>query len=147
MLWRKTCGAPPVIALITGGAVLIRAVAGQALFWISYLRLPVASSLQIGNGLWFFASDGVYYFMLANARAPAGLRSVLQISRKESSVFFQQVFGLFIWLFGAMPSVGLLLNIFAVIGTMALIVVWAHHYAVPWQTTALPLLAVGYTPS
>ena len=53
-LWRL-CRAQPRIVV---AGFLVRALVGQALFWISYLRLPVARSLQLGDGFWFFAVDG-----------------------------------------------------------------------------------------
>src|ERR1041385_1146655 len=52
-------------SLIIAAGFLLRAFAGQALFWISYLRLPIARPLQLGDGLWFFAVDGAFYVQYA----------------------------------------------------------------------------------
>src|SRR5438132_14288364 len=61
-LWRGvTYAASPRAALIVSGGLLLRALAGQSLFWISWLNLPIARSLHGGEGYWFFAVDSPGY--------------------------------------------------------------------------------------
>ncbi|HET8773770.1 MAG TPA: hypothetical protein VFP80_08270, partial [Thermoanaerobaculia bacterium] len=72
-LWRL-CRTQPKIVI---AGFLVRALVGQALFWISYLRLPVARSLQLGNGFWFFAVDGPFYLGYAAELAARGPAAIL----------------------------------------------------------------------
>src|SRR6476469_7471620 len=66
-LWRfwRVLDGRGVTSRIVAAGLVIRALGGQLLFWISWLRLPVARSLQIGDGLWFFAFDGRAYLSFA----------------------------------------------------------------------------------
>ncbi|HVG24176.1 MAG TPA: hypothetical protein VND45_08505 [Thermoanaerobaculia bacterium] len=147
-LWRVAASGSRLIGLLTAGGLLLRAGQGVALFWISYLELPFARSLQLGNGFWFFATDATAYFGRAvstvSSGGPAG---IIMMERTYPSVFYNQVLAAFVWLLGSVPSVGLLLNLFAYLGTAALIVIWARRYAVPASIVALPIAAITYSPS
>jgi hypothetical protein len=116
-LWRL-CRAQPKIVV---AGFLIRALAGQALFWISYLRLPVARSLQLGNGLWFFAIDGPFYLGYATKLAARGPVAILLDPEQYPSLFFVQVLSLCVSAFGSPASVALLLNCAAYLLTCAII--------------------------
>jgi hypothetical protein len=99
-----------------------RAVAGEALFWISYLRLPVARPLQLGGGLWFFALDGAGYMRYAEWFARRGPIATLTIDSRYPSRAFVQLLTAFVAAFGDVASVALLLNCAAYLATCALIV-------------------------
>ena len=71
--WSRTSGSGKASLIITAG-FLLRAVAGQILFWISWLHLPIARSLQLGNGFWFFATDGPGYLSYADELIGKGWR-------------------------------------------------------------------------
>ena len=117
-LWRL-CRAQPRI-IIAG--FLVRTLAGQALFWISYLRLPVARSLQSGDGFWFFAVDGPFYLGYATELAARGPAAILLDPEKYPSQFFVEVLSLCVGAFGSVASVALLLNGAAYLLTSAIIV-------------------------
>src|SRR6476659_2594123 len=67
-------------SLIISIGFLIRMLAGQILFWISWLRLPIARSLQLGNGFWFFATDGPGYLSYADELIGKGVAATLSIT-------------------------------------------------------------------
>ena len=105
-LWRL-CRAQPRIVI---AGFLIRAFAAQALFWISYLHLPIGRSLQLGNGFWFFAVDGPFYLKDAMKLVERGPAAILLLGDEFPSRFFVQVLSLFVGAFGGVASVAFLLN-------------------------------------
>lgn len=105
-LWRL-CRAQPRIVI---AGFLIRAFAAQALFWISYLHLPIGRSLQLGNGFWFFAVDGPFYLKDAMKLVERGPAAILLLGDEFPSRFFVQVLSLFVGAFGGVASVAILLN-------------------------------------
>lgn len=131
---------------------LLRALAGQVLFWISYLRLPVARSLQVGDGLWFFALDAEYFIWVVTnyiqvylPSLSAAVKAIIMLPRTLGSVVFIQTLSVFMGLFGKVTSVGLLLNLFCYLATCALIVRWgsAGKQASPAATLAVAALALS----
>lgn len=146
-MWRATVQHSHGLALILGGGILVRAVLGQILFWISWLELPFARSLQMERGFWYFGSDGWLYFVQATAAASGGIDGIVSLNANYPSVFFMQVFALFIWLFGAIPSVGLLLNIVTLLATAFLIVTWARAHGIGFRGVAVPIAVLCFMPS
>lgn len=143
--WRRVAGARgPIFWLVTAG-VFGRAVAGQLLFWVSYLGLPVGKSLQAGNGLWFFALDAIYYVDRASHAARAGLDAIIFLNRTEASVFYIQTLAMFGYLFGSSPATALLLNITAYLGTCAIVLKLAPPDATRSRIAAVAALSL--TPS
>lgn len=116
MLWKRVAKAGPSVYWIVTLGVLIRAVAGQMAFWVSYLRLPVARSLQIGDGLWIFAVDATVYYGNAVHAAAGGPAAIAAADKTMASVFFVQTLASLIYLLGAVTSVALLLNLAAYLG-------------------------------
>jgi hypothetical protein len=119
-LWRWTTrGGGRAAAIVTGG-LLLRAIVAQTLFWISWLRLPVARSLQLGDGFWFFAIDGPGYIEW-------GTRFVRHtLPESYPSRFFVQLLGVFVALFGAFASTAILLNCLAYLATCAVVIAIAR---------------------
>lgn len=121
VLWTAWRGASKgadhwTIRIVTAG-FLLRAMAGIALFWISYLRLPVMSGHHLGGGFWVFALDATYYMPLARAAASHGLFAIVVLDRAAwSSVSFLQILALAQILFGYVTSVGMLLNCASFLG-------------------------------
>ena len=115
-LWRL-CRAQPKIVI---AGFLVRALAGQALFWISYLRLPFARSLQLGNGFWFFAVDGPFYLGYATDLAARGPAAIL-LDAHYPSQFFVQVLSLGAGALGGVASIAILLNCAAYLATCTII--------------------------
>ncbi len=118
-LWRRVAREGSGMRWVTAAGVIGRAVFGQALFWISYLHLPIARPLQIGNGLWFFALDSTYYFDRAVKAANGGIRGILAVPLGDASPFFIKTLAAFVLLFGAVPAVALLLNLASYLGSCA----------------------------
>jgi hypothetical protein len=116
-LWRL-CRAQPTIVVV---GFLIRVFAAQGLFWISYLRLPFARSLQLGNGFWFFAVDGPFYLEYATKLVARGPAAILFLGDEFPSRFFVQVLSLFASAFGGVASVAILLNGAAYLLTCAIV--------------------------
>ena len=123
LLWRLWfSAAEPRVQLIVGLGLLARALAGQLLFWISFLGLPVARSMHFGGGYWFFGLDGAAYMAYANSIAGRGLGSLLVIEGPYPSRAFVQILTAFVAAFGGVETVGLLLNLFAYLVTCTLLV-------------------------
>jgi hypothetical protein len=126
--------------LVTAG-FLCRAIVGQALFWISYLALPLGRNLQLGDGLWFFARDGSMYAGTATLAARHGPQAILMMFRGTSSVSYVQTLSFFTLLFGNAVAVSLLLNLFCYAATCAILVRWAE--VGPSSTRRAVLLAIA----
>jgi len=125
-LWRAAL--PPQLWLqrVVAVGFLTRAIAGQLLFWISWARLPLLPQLQAGNGAWFFGVDALGYFANASAASARGLVAIAQMPPSQPAVVYAQVLALATWLFGAVMSTGLLLNLFSYLGCVALLRRWTH---------------------
>ncbi len=122
LLWRRVSShGRPVFWLVTLG-VIGRAVGGVAAFFISYFHLPIARSLQLGNGLWIMAADSVEYVARAAAAAAAGPMAIVHLSKYDISPFYCQILATGFWLFGSFASVAVLINIAAYLGCCAIIV-------------------------
>jgi hypothetical protein len=89
---------------------LARAMSGVVLFWISFLRLPFASTLQTGDGLWVYALDANNYMNWAYQAASRGPLQIVALTRTIPSVSFVQSLALAQTLFGNVASVAILLN-------------------------------------
>jgi len=121
-LWARTTSADPRAAAIVTGGFVLRAIVAQALFWISWLRLPIGESLQTGNGFWFFALDGPTYLESAENVLRNGPAAVLFIDAVYASHTFVQIVAACIAAFGSVAAVAILLNCAAYLGTCAVIV-------------------------
>jgi hypothetical protein len=108
-------------SLIIAAGFLIRALGGQALFWISWLRLPFARSLQLGNGLWVFAIDGQWYLGFARQLIRLGPRAIAAMTTFYPSHLFLQLLTIFTAAFGVVASTAILFNCLAYLATCALI--------------------------
>ncbi|HEX7709202.1 MAG TPA: hypothetical protein VF701_22300 [Thermoanaerobaculia bacterium] len=143
LLYRRAASPGGWLAAAVATGFLIRAISGQLLFWISWLRLPIGEGLQTRRGFWFYALDAMMYFRKAGEAASGGVVEILQFSRTEASPFFTQVFAAGIYLFGRVPSVGLLLNLAAFVATCAVIVAIAP----PGRLSTIAVAAVSLSPS
>jgi hypothetical protein len=146
-LWRFIARRGTLIALIVAAGFAGRSIAGQLLFWVSYLELPFGRSLQLGDGLWFFGLDALSYYGTAKTAALDGIVSIVTLTTAEPSSFYVKAISLFLWLFGIATSTAVLFNLVVYLGTMALIVVWAERRGVDRRIAAVPLAAVSLLPS
>ena len=129
-----------MLGVILALGILGRLVIGLALFGISYLELPVASSLQAGGGFWLIAVDANRYYVDAVAAIQQG---VLNANYDASpSPFFVRVLAIWLLLVGASPLAGLLLNICAYIATCVLIVK-VYRPSNDWRHDLPCVIAVG----
>lgn len=150
-LWHRYV-APARLGWIVTIGFLARAVLAQALFWISWLRLPVATHLQTGEGLWFFALDAGLYVPTAFAASEQGFAAIVMHPRNVASVTFVQCLAMFAYLFGNIVSVALLMNLLAYLGVAAIIIRCsrAADELTPgpmWYARGLALAAVSLAPS
>lgn len=137
LFWSFQAGRDRRLSLIIGGGFVVRALGAQALFWISWLRLPIARSLQLGNGFWFFAVDGPYYFFFASNMVRGGPTYVYP------SRVFVQVLAAFVAAFGSVPSVAILLNCAVYLATCAIIMRFAEIHAGTPRLVILAAVAFG----
>jgi hypothetical protein len=141
-LYAAETGGDRALTLIVAVGFLGRALVGQVLFWISWLRLPFLRSLQIEAGYWFFAQDGPDY--LAKAwELLEGKVSALTLETQYSSHTFVEVVALLMAACGSAASIGLLLNGAAYLGMCLLIL----RIGGPGRSAPLvALIAVSYAP-
>lgn len=146
-LWRLAVPSERWLRYIVAAGFLARAIVGQALFWISWARLPIARGMQLGDGLWSFAIDAQVYGPFANRAAADGLWAIITFSRTAPSVMYIQVLGLANWLFGAVTSGGLLLNLFCYLGMIALLVRWPVKTPAARNAAAIVIAAISLSPA
>src|SRR5262249_30145060 len=91
LLWRFAAPSERWLKLVVAAGFLARAVAGQLLFWISWARLPIARSLQMGDGFWIFAQDSTFYFPQAVAAVEQGWRAILFFDRGAAAPSYMQL--------------------------------------------------------
>jgi hypothetical protein len=119
--WLRLTAISPRAGALIGVGLIIRSLFAQAMFWISYLHLPIARSLQTGDGFWALAIDGRLYFEQASSLLAHGWSAVALVDKRLPSPAFLQILAVFQSLFGPAASVGSLLNLFAYLGACAAI--------------------------
>ena len=145
-LLRVLSGYGRAVAWIVAAGFLGRAFLSQILFWISYLRLPIARPLQLGPGFWFFGVDAEFYFHYAATlvRDPA---TIIAASHAYPSPFYVQAFTVAVGLFGSVPSVGILLNCAAFAGICFLIARLGMRDGRVAAPAVFALAAVSFSPA
>jgi len=140
LLWRRVAASSRAIYWIVTAGFLIRAVGGVVAFWISYLGLPVARSLQVGDGLWIFAVDAQNYFHDALVTARHGPAAILFLAKAHPSVFYVQALAAALLFFGFVTSTAILMNLASWLGTCLAIISFAdpkRHKSVVFAIAAL----------
>jgi hypothetical protein len=146
-VWRATVPAQRWLRIVVAAGFLTRAIAGQALFWISWARLPIARSMQPGDGLWFFALDAQTYFTNAVAGATGGLWAIITFNRAVPSVMYVKTLAIAVWLFGRVTSVALLINLFCYLGAIWIIVAWSRREPRARAAAAVAITAISVSPA
>jgi hypothetical protein len=149
-LWKRVdeAASDDLARRIIAAGFLLRASFGVVIFWISYLGLPFARPLQLGDGFWFFALDGQAYFAIAAAAARRGLSAIIFLDRTSPSVLFLQVLAAFEYAFGTVAAVALILNLLCFLAAVFLIVLWHRADETRSRSAALvPLAAISLSPS
>lgn len=146
-MWRAVDTGDRLVRFIVLAGFVARAVLGTLLFWISWLRLPLFTRVQMGNGLWFYATDGKLYLAEAASLAEGGLRTIVTHHRTGASVSYVQTLATFTMLLGDVASVAVLLNLFSYLGMCLIILTWLK--AVPSARTPalIALTAISFSPS
>lgn len=145
-LWRSVAATDPRAKAIVGAGFLLRALVAQALFWISWLKLPIATSLQAGNGFWFFALDGPTYLEMVNNVLAKGPLAILNIDAVYPSHVFIQLVAVCVMLFGGVAALAILVNCAAYLGTCAVILRLAGDGARVGVPGLFALTAVAFGP-
>jgi hypothetical protein len=146
-LWRVVGPAEPRLAWLTTAGFLVRAFAGQLVFWIGYLNLPIAPHLQVHGGFWFFGLDGLGFYRYAQQAISFGPGALVFFDKGTPGYFYVQIFAIALVVFGIQAAVGLLLNTFAYLGMAALIVRWNRGDERRFVPALLALTIVSFTPS
>lgn len=103
---------------IVRAGLLARASLAVALFWISYLGLPVATELQSGGGFWELAPDARGYYELAISAA----MGLLHWGVTVPSPLFVALLAGWMSIVGVSPVSGALLNLTLYVALMLLVV-------------------------
>nr|MDQ3280750.1 hypothetical protein [Acidobacteriota bacterium] len=143
-LWKRLASAGKWIELLVALGFLARAGLGLLLFWLSYLPIPLPANAADNNGLWFFAWDGHAYFMDAAGVALKGPSAILHLSSGVAAAFFIKILSTFLYVFGSVASVALLLNCLAFLLTCAAIQSISPRAT---RTTTLAIGALSLCPS
>jgi len=90
-------------------AILGRIAMGSALFWTSYLELPIAESLQLGGGFWrpFIDATGNYQ----SAAIAATNYQLFSFEDPVASPLFVNILAIWMMAVGTSPAAGMFLNL------------------------------------
>lgn len=145
--WRRLARRDSAVGRIVGAGLILRAFSAQVLFWVSYLRLPVARQLQSGDGFWKFAIDSQMYFGDSWILLGKGWRSLVLVNRSLPSPAFLQILAVFFLLFGAVVSVGALLNLFSYWACCEAVLRLGRLEGPSRLPTLIALAALSFSPS
>jgi hypothetical protein len=98
------------LAVIVAITIYVRAFLGLALFWISYLELPIAESLLGGGGFWLPVLDAIGYYQLAATAAEAGTWAQDPLGEVAAPVFVNTL-AAWMRLVGISPAAAMFLNL------------------------------------
>ena len=107
--YRYIASRSSVVGAIFAITILTRAALGLALFWVSYLRLPIAQSLQRGDGFWqmFLDAAGTHQ----NAARAAETHQLYGLDHSLAAPLFHDVYAIWLMIVGISPAAGLFLNL------------------------------------
>lgn len=134
--YRVVAARSTVLGLVLGAGIIVRAALGVALFAISYLNLPIAESLQLGNGFWQPALDATGYYERAATAADAGTL----FHGPSASPFYVDLLALWMNVVGISPAAGMFLNLCLYVGLMVTLV-WFFRPMNEWRHD-LPCIVV-----
>jgi hypothetical protein len=97
------------LGTILAVGVIARMAVGLALFWTSYLNLPILESLQAGNGFWQVALDARSYYETAASAAESG--RLVALDHSSASPFFLNTLAVWMMLVGISPAAAMFLNL------------------------------------
>jgi len=97
------------LGIIVGIAIVTRLAIGLAMFWVSYLALPFARSLQVGGGFWQVALDATGYYQMSAHAAEIG--TLYPLDHAIPSPVFVNTLALWMMAVGISPAAGMFLNL------------------------------------
>ena len=132
-----------VAGAVVQAGVLFRLLAGLALFWISYLDLPLLRGLHSADGFW--EPDARSYFWAATVAIDGGLGTVGDWSASPSYV---KALAIWMHIVGVSPASGLYLNLVSYVCSAVLITMafGRHADAVARRARLLALAALTFSP-
>ena len=142
---RWIAGVSPRLGLLVAAGLGVRVAAALALFWISYLHLPILSSLQNGPGFWRMALDSQAYYRWAVYGAEQGLST---IPPGASSRTYVAALALWMSLTGTSVFSGVVLNLCCYVGTCALLIAVLRGLPARWfeRTAMVSVAALSASP-
>lgn len=146
VLWRRFADHRIAVRLV-GAGFCVRAFGGATAFWISWLDAPIARSLHLGEGFWFFGMDGRDYYQLVQMSfADAGVTGFLFPNRIFPSSVWVQVLANGRALFGPSVAAAIFINLFLYLGAAWLVARWGAVSGRQMQS-ALALAGLSLDPS
>ncbi len=105
--------------------VFARVIGGLALYWISLRHLPILPTLQLGNGFWVLALDGMSYYNSARIAVEHGLST---ISSTAASPAYVRLLAIALRVCGENPLTAVLVNVTAYVLSCAIcIAMWPQR--------------------
>jgi hypothetical protein len=144
VLFRQVYGYSRILGAVVATGILLRAVAGAALFWVSYLDLPFLSHLHDGDGFWQLAPDARSYFDVAATAVDRGLSS---ISSTSASPAYTRVLAVWMLLVGVSPASAVLMNLLLYVLVCSGIAAVASRQRVPLHWATVPIVAFTFSPA
>ena len=126
-----------VLGLVLGVGIVVRAALGVALFAVSYLHLPIAESLQLGDGFWQPALDAAGYYERAASAADAGTL----FEGPSAAPFYVDTLALWMNVVGVSPAAAIFLNLCLYVALMVSLV-WFFRPVNEWRHDLPCIVAV-----
>ena len=145
----QTCrwisGVSPLLGRLVAAGLGVRVAAALGLFWISFLHLPILSSLQNGPGFWRMALDSQWYYQLAMYGAEQGLST---IPAAASSRTYVAALALWMTLTGTSMFSAVVLNLCCYVGTCVLLIAVLRGLPAHWfeRAATVSVLALSVSP-
>ena len=106
--YRRAHSRGPILGKTFAIGLVARAMLGAALFVISYYKLPLLTSMQLGGGFWTLALDARSYFHAAASATASGIWS---IPAGSASPGYVRALTIWLELVGVSPLSAVLLNL------------------------------------
>ena len=146
LMWRRFLRERRLVLMLVSAGFLIRAIPGALLFWISWRHLPIARSMQLGDGFWWYASDGWGYYKAAIDFASAGIRGIAAVPGVLPSPVYVRLFAVCVWLFGTVSSIAVLLNCFCYLAMAAVMTALGRRDARLYVPSLFAIACLSFAP-
>jgi hypothetical protein len=126
--YRYVAARSRVMGNVLALAIVVRAALGVALFWNSYSDLPIAESLQSGDGFWQPAPDAAGYYLRAADAADAGTL----FDGSSAAPFYVDTLALWMNVVGISPAAAMFLNLCLYVALMVSLI-WFFRPVNEWR--------------